>query len=203
MHMTPRLSRRFFVSAAAAAAAAPLAAVHAAPANVPSTWDGKKMYDTFVKDGKGFSLPGPEGRPKAYVAFDPQCPDCDRLSQRLKPLQEYVDVVWFPIAYLNTHSEPQGASMLNSKEPWKLFEEQHERFKAPDFRGIRYDYTTLPESVRNDVWTNTKLHRRAGCRAVPYGVFKNSKGEYVPFDENLTTEELAKLFELKNYKPAQ
>jgi hypothetical protein len=37
---------------------------------------------------------------------------------------------------------------------------------------------------------------------VPYGVFKNSKGEYVPFDENLTTDELSKLFELKNYKPA-
>ena len=41
-----------------------------------------------------------------------------------------------------------------------------------------------------------QLHRRSGCRAVPYGVFKNSKGEYVPFDENLTTEELKKVFEL-------
>ncbi|MBS6157654.1 MAG: Tat pathway signal protein, partial [Sutterella sp.] len=55
----------------------------------------------------------------------------------------------------------------------------------------------LPEDLRNKVWTNTKLHRRAGCRAVPYGVFKNSKGEYKPFDENLSTEELAALFEVK------
>ena len=40
------------------------------------------------------------------------------------------------------------------------------------------------------------LPRRCGCRAVPYGVYLNSKGEYVPFDENLTTDELAKIFEL-------
>ena len=53
------------------------------------------------------------------------------------------------------------------------------------------------DDLRNKVWTNTKLHRRAGCRAVPYGVFKNSKGEYKPFDENLSTEELAALFEVK------
>ena len=77
-------------------------------------------------------------------------------------------------------------------------QEQHDHFKDPDFRGIRYDITTLPMDVRQKVWTNTKLHRRSGCRAVPYGVYKNSKGEYVPFDENLNTDELATLFELNN-----
>lgn len=121
----------------------------------------------------------------------------------MKPLQNYVDVVWFPISYLNIHSEPQGTTMLAAKEPWKVFEEQHDHFKDPDFRGIRYDISKLPEELRNKVWNNTKIHRRVGCRAVPYGVFKNSTGEYVPFDENLTTDELAKLFEIKDYKPAQ
>ena len=84
-----------------------------------------------------------------------------------------------------------------SKEPWKKYDEQHEHFRDPEFRGIRYDLAKLPDDLRNKVWTNTKLHRRAGCRAVPYGVFKNSKGEYKPFDENLSTEELAALFEVK------
>ena len=40
------------------------------------------------------------------------------------------------------------------------------------------------------------MARRCGCRAVPFGVFKNSKGEYVGFDENLLTNELAELFEV-------
>ena len=91
---------------------------HAAPASVPVIWDGKKMYESFAKEGTGISSKGPAGRPKAYVAFDTQCRDC-----------------------------------------WQL-------------------------------------HRRSGCRAVPYGVFKNSKGQYLPFDERLTVEELKQLFEL-------
>lgn len=201
--MKALFSRRFVLSAVGAAAVLPATQAVAAPAKVPSIWDGQKMYETYAKDGTGFSLPGPAGRPKAYVAFDPQCPDCVRLQKRLKPLQNYVDVVWFPISYLNIHSEPQGTTMLAAKEPWKVFEEQHDHFKDPDFRGIRYDISKLPEDLRNKVWINTKIHRRVGCRAVPYGVFKNSKGEYVPFDENLTTDELAKLFEIKDYKPAK
>ena len=51
-------------------------------------------------------------------------------------------------------------------------------------------------ALRDKVWVNTKLHRRCGCRAVPYGVYQTKKGDYVPFDENLTTAELKKLFEL-------
>ena len=154
------------------------------------------MYDSFLKDGTGFSFPHKPNAPVAVVAFDTQCPDCMRLLTRIKPLLNDVDVIFYPISYMNIHSEPQATTILMSKDPCKTFEEQHEHFKDPDFRGIRYDVSKLPEDLRNKVWTNTKLHRRSGCRAVPYGVFKNSKGEYVPFDENLTTEELKKVFEL-------
>jgi hypothetical protein len=160
-------------------------------------WDGKKMYETFKAQGAGFSYPGPADRPVAYVAIDPQCPDCMKFTENVKPLLSKVNVIFFPIAFLNINSEPQGSTILASKEPWKKYDEQHEHFRDPEFRGIRYDLAKLPDDLRNKVWTNTKLHRRAGCRAVPYGVFKNSKGEYKPFDENLSTEELAALFEVK------
>lgn len=194
--MTNTLSRRKAILTAAAASAA-LACVpgraFAAPANVPVIWDGKKMYETFAAQATGFSYPGPAGRPKAYVAFDPQCPDCMRLMERIRPLYDKVDVVWCPISFLSIHSEPQGSTILASAEPWKTLDEQHEHFRDA-FRGIHYDLAKLPEDLRNKVWTNTKLHRRAGCRAVPFGVFKNAKGEYLPFDENLTTAELAALF---------
>ena len=176
--MQKTLSRRSAIALSAAAAAAIAARPAAArPAVVPVIWDGKKMYETFKAQGAGFSYPGPADRPVAYVAIDPQCPDCMKFTENVKPLLSKVNVIFFPIAFLNINSEPQGSTILASKEPWKKYDEQHD--------------------LRNKVWTNTKLHRRAGCRAVPYGVFKNSKGEYKPFDENLSTEELAALFEVK------
>ena len=74
------------------------------------------------------------------------------------------------------------------------FLEQHEHFRDPNFRGFKYNPSEIPIEKLNDVWTNTKLSRRAGCRAVPYGVFKTKDGKYLPFDENLTTKELAQVF---------
>ena len=76
-------------------------------------------------------------------------------------------------------------------------EQQFAQFSGDEYRGIRYGYVEKPPvEVSDKVWTNTKLNRRAGCRAVAYGVVKNSKGQYVPFDERLTVEELKELFEL-------
>ena len=183
-----------FVAGVAATASIPSLA---APAKVPVIWDGQKMYDTFAKDGTGFSAPGPDGRKKAFVAFDTQCPDCIRLMDRIAPLYDQIEVVYFPIAFMNEQSVPQAAMILSDKNPFKKLEEHHAHFRDPGFRGLQYgDVNNFPLELRNKVWLNAKLHRRSGCRAVPYGVFKNSKGEYVPFDENLSTKELAEIFEI-------
>ena len=176
---------------------AAVSSAHAAPASVPMIWDGKKMYESFEKDGTGISSKGPAGRPKAYVAFDTQCRDCWHLHRRLEPFMDKIEFVFCPISFMNIHSEPQATTILIDKDPLAKLEEHFAHFADIEFRGIRYGLVEkLPVDVRDKVWTNTKLHRRAGCRAVPYGVFKNSKGQYLPFDERLTTEELKKLFEL-------
>ncbi len=188
--------RKALLGAVAIAAAVSAPAVEAAPANVPVIWDGQKMWETFEKEASGFAFPCKKGAPTAYVAFDAQCPDCIRLYERVKPILNRVHLVWCPIAFLNIHSDPQGASILMAQDPAAKFVEQHDHFRDAGFRGFRYDLAKIPDEVRNRVWTNTKLHRRSGCRAVPYGVYKNSKGEYLPFDENLTTSELTRLFEL-------
>ena len=193
------ISRRGVLALAAAAASSTITLpAMAAPAKVPPIWEGKKMYETFAKSGHGFSYPSKAtGRPKAYVAFDTQCPDCMRLLERIRPLHVNVEVIYCPIAFMNIHSDAQGAMILASDKPWEVLDAQHEHFRDEGFRGLRYDITKISEKLRNYCWDNSKLHRRSGCRAVPYGVFKNSKGEYVPFDENLTTVELAKIFEVK------
>ena len=185
-----KITRRTALGLAAAALAVSMTA-QAKPAKVPQGWDGKKMY------GFGFRSPTPAGVKKTvHVFFDTQCPDCIRLMDRLMPLQDRVVVMYYPIALLNPHCEPQGALILGAKDPYATLVKHHEHFRDKDFRGLRYDGVDLPYELRNKVWINTKLHRRSGCRAVPYGVYLNSKGEYVPFDENLTTDELAKIFEL-------
>ena len=170
---------------------------HAAPASVPVIWDGKKMYESFKKEGTGISSKGQAGRPKAYVAFDTQCRDCWQLHRKLAPFMDKIEFVFCPISFMNIHSEPQATTILIDKDPLAKLEEHFAHFTDIEFRGIHYGLVEkLPVEIRDKVWTNTKLHRRAGCRAVPYGVFKNSKGQYLPFDERLTIEELKQLFEL-------
>ncbi len=170
---------------------------HAAPASVPVIWDGKKMYESFAKEGTGISSKGPAGRPKAYVAFDTQCRDCWQLHRKLASFMDKIEFVFCPISFMNIHSEPQATTILIDKDPLAKLEEHFAHFTDIEFQGIRYGLVEkLPVEVRDKVWTNTKLHRRSGCRAVPYGVFKNSKGQYLPFDERLTVEELKQLFEL-------
>ena len=170
---------------------------HAAPASVPVIWDGKKMYESFEKEGTGISSKGQAGRPKAYVAFDTQCRDCWQLHRKLAPFMDKIEFVFCPISFMNIHSEPQATTILIGKDPLAKLEEHFAHFTDVEFRGIHYGLVEkLPVEIRDKVWTNTKLHRRAGCRAVPYGVFKNSKGQYLPFDERLTIKELKQLFEL-------
>ena len=108
------ISRRTLALGTAAAAAAAVfpGAVAAKPANVPVIWDGKKMWETFEKDGTGFSFPHKPGSPKAYVTFDTQCPDCIRFYDNIAPLLDNINLVWCPIAFLNIHSDPQGAAIL-------------------------------------------------------------------------------------------
>ena len=171
-----------------------LPVAHAEPANVPVIWDGKKMFESFEKEATGISS---KGRPKAYVAFDTQCRDCWHLHRKLEPFLDKIEFVFCPISFMNIHSEPQATTILIDKDPLAKLNEHFEHFSDLEFRGIRYGKVEdLPVEVRDKVWVNTKLHRRAGCRAVPYGVFKNSKGQYLPFDERLTVEELKVLFEL-------
>lgn len=85
--------RKILIASLGASAVGLTRTAQAAPANVPSIWDGKKMYDSFLRDGTGFSFPHKPNAPVAVVAFDTQCPDCIRLFTRIKPLLNDVDVI--------------------------------------------------------------------------------------------------------------
>ena len=133
-----KLTRRSALGLAAAALALSTTAAQAKPAKVPEGWDGKKMYETMTKDGVGFRSPTPASVKKtAHVFFDTQCPDCIRLMDRIMPLQDRIAVVYYPIALLNPHCEPQGALILGSKDPYAMLIKHHEHFRDKDFRATR------------------------------------------------------------------
>lgn len=77
--------RKILIASLGAAAVGLTRTAQAAPANVPSIWDGKKMYDSFLKDGTGFSFPHKPNAPVAVVAFCTQCPDCSVCLPELSP----------------------------------------------------------------------------------------------------------------------
>ena len=120
------MKRRQMLAAIAAAAAAPAAlAAEASGApkkvwpKVPEGWYGEGMYQDLAKDGTGVTAPGTEGLPTAYIAFDPQCPWCEKLHRAATPLYSKVRIIWCPVAVLNINSEPQGSMILSASDPWK------------------------------------------------------------------------------------
>ncbi|MEF9996994.1 MAG: thioredoxin fold domain-containing protein [Burkholderiaceae bacterium] len=165
-------------------------------AAVPPGMDVKAMYEQFAEKGKGFDMkPGIDGRPVAYVAFDAQCPYCVQLWEAAKPLADKVKFVWLPVAILNTNSEPQGAAILSAPDPAAMMERHEAAFKNPH-RGLVTEDMVIPLAAREDVWSNSRIFRRTGGRSVPWGVFKNAKGELRLIPDALKTEDLKKILDV-------
>ncbi len=188
-------AKRRFLLAAGAAAVSPAAFAKDFP-RVPTDWDGEGMFTQYAETGDGVSFAGPAGRPKAFIAFDPQCPWCVKLLAAALPLQQKIDFVWMPVAVLNIHSEPQGAAILSAKDRAAKLLEHEAHFKDKDFRGIRYAEKLLLKA-REAVWVNSKIFRKNACRTVPFGVFKTASGEYRAIYSGMTTEALEKICDVK------
>ncbi|MCG5031243.1 thioredoxin fold domain-containing protein [Mesosutterella sp. OilRF-GAM-744-9] len=197
------MQRREFIAAAALAVATP-AAIAAEEKKkvwprVPLEWYGEGMFNELAEKGSGAASPGPEGRPTAYIAFDSQCPWCEKLYRASIPLNDRIKFVWCPVAVLSINSEPQGTMILAAADPWKKFVEHEEHFHDKEFRGLPVDQKEvwkLPEKIRAKVWTNSKIVRRNGTRTIPYGVFKTRAGEYRAIYSGMTTEDLKKVCDL-------
>lgn len=193
------LNRRQMITLAAIGlAAAGSAHAQTPPAlavpGAPPGMDVKSLYDQFAEKGKGFDMkPGIEGRPvTVYIAFDPQCPACEQLWQASKPLADKVRFVWLPVAVLNPHSEPQGAAIISAPDPVAMME-RHEAAFRNVHRGLVTEGMAIPFTAREDVWSNSRIFRRTGGRSVPWGVFKNAKGEFGVIPDALKTEQLRQL----------
>ncbi|MCI5850236.1 MAG: Tat pathway signal protein [Sutterellaceae bacterium] len=195
------MKRRQILAAAAAtcfAAAAPAQAKKVWP-KVPVGWYGEGMFEDLAAKGTGVSAPGSEGRPVAFIAFDTQCPWCEKLFKAAAPLNDRVKIVWCPVATLNINSEPQGSMILSAEDPWAKMKEHQEHFHDESFRGLPVDQKEvwkIPEKARKAVWENSKIVRRNGTRTIPFGVFKAANGEYRAIYSGMSTDDLKRVFGL-------
>lgn len=165
--------------------------------NVRSGTELDKIYANLQEKGHGFVTPGAAGRPRVVAAIDTQCQWCAKLIRAALPLTDKIEFVWYPVAVLNDDSVTQGAEILSSPEPWKKLLQNEEEFKAEGHRGLVTEGKTFPKEVRQKVWDNSKIFRRAGGTVVPIAVFKTEKGEYTPILAGISTEELELVLGLK------
>lgn len=193
------MNRRRFVAGAGllglAAAAAPALAYEdkwpKKPA-VPTDFNAEEFFVEYDKKGVGVTFGKADADRVAYIAFDTQCPWCRVLYEELKPLFGEMKFVFFPCAELSPWSEPQGAYILAAKDRAARFEEHEQHFKDEGFRGLDVRSPEAQKEItfelRSDVWTNSKIFRRAGARVIPFGVLRMPDGTYKAFGNKKTDE---------------
>lgn len=164
---------------------------------IPTDWDPHEMYTEYLSKGVGIEFPGQDGRPKAFIAFDTQCSWCMRLMNQTRPLQQFINFVWLPVAVLNPHSELQGAAILSSTNRASMLESHEAQFGNEGVRGIKTESMIIPWEMREAVWSNTRIFRRSAARVVPFGVMKKANGVYQAITPGMKTKEIAALFGIK------
>jgi protein-disulfide isomerase len=193
------MKRQTFIKSALVTAAAVIGAPAFAEIKkeVRSGTELDKIYANLQEKGHGVVTPGAAGKPRVVAAIDTQCPWCAKLIRAALPLADKIEFVWYPVAVLNDDSITQGAEILSAQDPWKKLLQNEEEFKAEGHRGLITDGKTFPKEVRQKVWDNSKIFRRAGGTVVPIAVFKTEKGEYTPILAGISTEELELVLGLK------
>lgn len=169
-------------------------AVATAPSPVPPGWDGEKMFSEYEAKACGILTPGPEGRVRAFVAIDCQCPKSMALFRAAKPLADRLAVTWVLIAAVNFNSDPQATTILMDADPWAKLNEHVAHFGDESFRGLPIDQKEvwkLPADVRLKVWGNSKVARWQGTRGLPFGVVKKADGTYAGITAGMNTEAIA------------
>ncbi|MCF0254288.1 MAG: hypothetical protein HUK26_08160 [Duodenibacillus sp.] len=155
------------------------------------------IYKEMREKGAGISSPDYGQKVECVIVSDAQCPWCSKLLQQCEPLLKQVRFHWYPVCVLRDLSVTQGAWILQADDRWARFLEHEEHFRDADLRGLRVDESRLKPEMRKAVWENSKIFRRGGGTVVPFGIYRNRLGEYVPILSGAKTEELEQLFGVK------
>ena len=156
-----------------------------------------ELYDQFFIDAKGFDMSVPKNPLlSVFVVFDPQCPDCNQFWRLASQFSDRVRFVWLPVAILNSRSELQGALILSASNPADMMMRQVNQFDAPT-RGLVTDDLRIFGSARDDIWSNSRIFRRAGGKNVPYVLYQDRENKTKGSAQVNTVETLGKFLNLR------
>jgi thiol:disulfide interchange protein DsbG len=140
---------------------------------------------TWVAQGSGQRV--------LYIFFDPNCPYCHQLYEKLSPMVEAknLQLRWIPVGMLANSSLPKAAAILQAHDPLTAFKNNEENYDMNDDPGggITPARQVL-DKTQLDLAANLSLLQGQNIAAVPVVVMRATDGQGfmfqgVPAGDNL------------------
>ncbi len=132
---------------------------------------------TWVSQGGGSRL--------LYIFFDPNCPYCHRLYEKLSPLVEpqNLQLRWIPVGLLTATSLPKAAAILQAGDPLGAFQRNEGDFNMSEEGpgGGISPATRILDKTRLDLAANLGMLQGQNIAGVPIMVLRASDGEGLMF----------------------
>ena len=144
---------------------------------------------TSIVQGKGNRV--------VWIFFDPNCPYCHRLYERLRPWvgKDNLQFRWVPVGLLTPTSEAKAAALLQAKDPLAALRQSENDFdlSAEGPGGGIAPARRIAGKTRMDLQTNLALLQGEDINGVPLMVFRRKDGGAALFIGAATPAQLAQL----------
>lgn len=136
----------------------------------------KEPARLWVRLKKAAVIPEGGGVRHLYVFFDPDCPYCHHLYEKLQPLigPKGLEVRWLPVGILRLSSFGKAAHLLEAKNPSSALARAERGYR--DGHGLAVTPRRATFKVGADLVRNARLLNAAGGNGVPFLVYKDQEG---------------------------
>ena len=144
---------------------------------------------TAIAEGKGGRV--------VWIFFDPNCPYCHKLYERLRPWvgKDNLQFRWVPVGLLTPTSEGKAAALLQARDPLAALRRSENDFNlsAAGPGGGIAPARHIAGKTRMDLQANLSLLQGENMTGVPLMVFRRKDGGAALFMGAPTPAQLAEL----------
>ena len=161
----------------------------AAPAGPADRLLAQMDQATSIAQGRGNRV--------VWIFFDPNCPYCHRLYERLRPWvgKDNLQFRWVPVGLLTPTSGAKAAALLQARNPLAALEQNENdfNFSAEGPGGGIAPAKNIASKTRMDLQANLALLQGENINGVPLMVFRRKDGGAALFIGAPTPAQLAEL----------
>lgn len=127
---------------------------------------------TWIAEGKSEHV--------VYIFFDPNCPYCHRVYVDTRDWikNNSVQLRWIPVGVLTPTSHGKALTLLDAKDPVKLFHESEDKFSGAD-GGALDESLGGSEKAEKALKVNAEILRLTGFDAVPSLLFRANNDQAI------------------------